>query len=284
MKMDKLLVKKKFDISLSGWKAAGRVLTIAGLLVILLFPVTKALAFSGTGCEGDCTKCHSLDNQEVKEIFQNMKIPQAEVLKIQISPIKGLWEVSIDNKGNRGLFYVDFSKKFLLPGPIIEIKTGTNKTTEQVAKLQPTKKVDFSKIPLQNALVMGDKKAPLKFVIFTDPDCPYCGKLHEELAKLAQERTDISFHILMFPLMMHKDAYWKSKSIVCNKSLKMLEEAFAHKEIPKTECNTKEIDNNIKLGESLGITGTPTIIFPDGRVHTGFLTAKQVLEFMQEKK
>jgi thiol:disulfide interchange protein DsbC len=83
---------------------------------------------------------------------------------------------------------------------------------------------------------------------------------------------------------MHKDAYWKSKSIICERSLKMLEDSFAHKEIPRKECDAKEIDDNIKLAQDLGVSGTPTIVFPDGRVHSGFLTAQQLVEVLFGKK
>jgi len=235
-------------------------------------------AFSPTGCEGDCVKCHSLSKPEVKTILQNMKIPHTDILQIQMSPVKGIWEVSIDDKGKKGLFYVDFSKRHFLLGPIIEVKSGLNKTMEQMSKLR---KVDFAKIPLNTPLVLGNRLAPQKVAVFTDPDCTYCGALHKEMEKVVKERKDIAFYIILFPLRSHKDAYWKSKSIVCNQSLKMLEDAFARKEIPRTDCDTKEIDANIKLAESFGITGTPTMVFMDGRVHTGTLPASQLITLIQ---
>jgi thiol:disulfide interchange protein DsbC len=100
------------------------------------------------------------------------------------------------------------------------------------------------------------------------------------MEKVLKERKDIAFYILLFPLAMHKDAYWKSKSIVCNRSLKMLEDAFAKKEIPQPECDTKEIDANMKVAEALGITGTPALVLPDGRVHTGMMPAKELIDFI----
>jgi len=100
------------------------------------------------------------------------------------------------------------------------------------------------------------------------------------MEKVLKERKDIAFYILLFPLAMHKDAYWKSKSIVCNRSLKMLEDAFAKKEIPKPECDTKEIDANMKVAQALGITGTPALVLPDGRVHTGMMPAKELIDFI----
>ena len=100
------------------------------------------------------------------------------------------------------------------------------------------------------------------------------------MEKVLKEKKDIVFYILLYPLAMHKDAYWKSKSIVCNRSLKMLEDAFAKKEIPQPGCDTKEIDDNLKVAEALGISGTPALVLPDGRVHTGMMPAKQLIDFI----
>jgi thiol:disulfide interchange protein DsbC len=127
-------------------------------------------AFDKTGCEMDCQKCHTITTQDVMEILKSLKAPDTEILKIQASPLKGLWEVSINNKGRPGLIYVDFSKAFIVSGSIVEVKTGKNKTMERLTVLQESRRVDFSKIPLNQALVMGDPISPKKAVVFTDPD------------------------------------------------------------------------------------------------------------------
>jgi len=248
--------------------------------VFFQFTSNGAQAFDKTGCEMDCQKCHTLTNPEMKEILKDLKAPEAEILKVQSSPVRGLWEVTINNKGKPGLFYVDFSKKFIVSGSIIEIKTGQNRTRERVTKLQEDRRVDFSKIPLSSGLVMGDAASSKKVAVFTDPDCNFCEKLHKEIQKVLQEKKGVAFYIFLYPLAAHKDAYWKSKSIVCSRSLKMLEEAYARMDIPKLECDHKDLDSNIKLAESLGITGTPTLVLPDGRMHTGMMPAKQLLDFI----
>lgn len=250
-----------------------------GLLTLTLTS-TSTYSFDTNGCQGDCTKCHSLSNQEVDDVLKKMNILDAKVMDIQLSPVKSLWEISIENKGKRGIFYVDFSKKYLLLGPIIEVATRSNKTSARLEKLEEGKRVDVSGIPLNNALVMGDTNASKRVIVFTDPDCPFCAKFHVEMKKILQERADIAFYLKLYPLNIHKDAYWKSKSIVCNKSIQMLEDNFEKKAIPKTDCDTDEIDDNIKLAESLGITGTPTLILPDGRVYAGMLPAGKLIELI----
>ena len=266
-----------------------RFFILGGIMVFFSFALFQMnsgglQALDKTGCEMDCQKCHSMTNQEAEKILQNLKIPEAEILKVQSSPVKGLWEVSFLNKGKLTLVYVDFSQSFILPGPVVEIKGGKNKTQERLAKIQESRRVDFSKIPLNQALIMGDALAPHKVAVFTDPDCNFCEKLHKEMKQVLQERKDIVFYILLYPLSFHKDAYWKSQSILCNRSLKMLEEAYAQKEILRLECDSKEIDANIRIAEALGITGTPTLVLPDGRTHAGTLPANQLMDFIQGRR
>jgi protein-disulfide isomerase len=144
--------------------------------------------------------------------------------------------------------------------------------------------IEFSKIPLDGALVMGNLGAPIKAVVFTDPQCPYCAKFHREMEEVIAQRTDVVFYIILFPLPNYKDSYWKAKSILCNKSLKMLQDSFAEKRIPRTECDPKEIDLNIRLARDLEIRGTPTTIFADGRVRSGAISARELIELLEVKK
>jgi len=52
----------------------------------------------------------------------------------------------------------------------------------------------FSDLTKEHALVMGNPAAAKKAVVFTDPDCPYCLKLHAELKKIVAERNDVAFY------------------------------------------------------------------------------------------
>jgi thiol:disulfide interchange protein DsbC len=100
------------------------------------------------------------------------------------------------------------------------------------------------------------------------------------MKKVLARRKDIVFYLKLLPLKVHPDAYWKSKSIACSKSVKLLEENFEKKRIPRNDCTTMEIDNNMKLGEKYGITGTPTIILPDGSVYSGFTAADKLIKII----
>ncbi len=97
------------------------------------------------------------------------------------------------------------------------------------------------------------------------------------MKKVIEERKDIAFFIKMFPLPMHKGAYDKAKAVVCEKSLALLEDAYEKKEMPKSKCETTAVDDTMKLAENLGITGTPALIFPDGKIIPGAVDAKTII-------
>ncbi len=93
------------------------------------------------------------------------------------------------------------------------------------------------------------------------------------MKKVAAERKDIAFFIKMFPLPMHKNAHERAKTIVCEKSLKLLEEAFQGKQLPKPGCRSSVVDDNIALGKRIGVTAAPSLIMPDGRIVAGYRDA-----------
>jgi thiol:disulfide interchange protein DsbC len=248
---------------------------------VFLFMTRNSSAFSG--CEENCQKCHSLDDREVRLILDKMKAGDAKLLKVQMSPIKGLWEVALEEKGKRGVFYVDFSKKFIVAGgSIVEVNAALNKTKERLDELNKDRRINPAGIPLKDALVLGSDTAVKKVIAFTDPDCPYCAKLHQEMKKVVAQRGDIAFYLKLFPLKIHPDAYWKSKSITCEKSIRLLEDNFEHRPIPRVECEKTEPDDTIKFAEKNGISGTPMMILPDGSLYQGPVEADRLIRLIDD--
>lgn len=205
-------------------------------------------------------------------------------MNINETPVKGLCEIVFDNRGRIGVFYLSSDKNYLISGPLWKTADMFNMTMERITAVNDKKRIDVTKIPLQEAIILGESNATKKVIIFTDPECPYCAQLHQTMKKIVAKRKDIAFYIKFFPLNMHKDAYWKSKSILCNRSLQMLEDNFGKKEIPRTDCKTDEIDNSIKLAASLGISGTPAIILPDGRLRDGAMPEIELTEVIDGKR
>lgn len=136
-------------------------------LSVLILTCSARSVYAFDGCQEDCKKCHTINDNEVKVIFEKMKVPDAKIKKIQMSPVKGLWEVAIENKGQLGLLYVDFSKKYVVAGTIVEVNAAINKTQQRLDEL---KRIKPASISLKDALVLGSNTAAKKVIVFTDPD------------------------------------------------------------------------------------------------------------------
>lgn len=133
------------------------------LAAFMLSPLSYAHGFSNMG--EDCSKCHTLTKDEASTIVKTLN-PGLSVLDIKVSPLKALWEVTIATGSQKVIGYIDFSKQYLLMGEMLDIKDKKNLTRERLAEIN---KVDVSTIPLDDALVMGDKNAPYKVIVFDDP-------------------------------------------------------------------------------------------------------------------
>jgi thiol:disulfide interchange protein DsbC len=98
------------------------------------------------------------------------------------------------------------------------------------------------------------------------------------MKKIVEENEDYMFYIKLLPLKRHPVAVKKSKAIVCEKSVRLLERALDGKVLPEPTCETTEVDDNIELAEKLGISGTPMVILPDGGLLKGFRDAAQLMK------
>ena len=135
-----------------------------GIMVALVLPASYALSFSDK--EQDCSKCHTLKKDEAAILLKDLA-PNLSILDIRVNPVKGLWEVDMESGGRKGIAYVDFSKKYLFLGNVFDIAAKKNLTQDRLTEIS---RIDVSQIPLEDALVMGDKLAKYRVILFDDPD------------------------------------------------------------------------------------------------------------------
>ena len=114
-------------------------------------------------------------------------------------------------------------------------------------------------------LILGKKEAPVKIVIFDDPDCPFCRKALPMVKELYEKNPDkVAVFIRWFPLDFHPDARRKAEILACSKDYFRTKEKLIEGKDVKPDiknCNGKEIvDRDLELGYKLGVSGTPTFI------------------------
>lgn len=134
-------------------------------LILILFALACLGPEAIAAAKGD-----ALSPEEAKTVLNEL-IPDVKIIHVKQSPVAGLWEVGIEMKGKKAILYLDHTKKYVISpitrGELFDIKAKTSLTQESFQKIN---KVDVSKIPLKDALVMGDKTAKNKIIVFSDPD------------------------------------------------------------------------------------------------------------------
>ncbi len=244
---------------------------------VLALPVS-AFAMAQDGCgAGTCNECHSMSVSEAKDLLAD---GVEEVHRVDFAEMPGLFVVEAEKQGKKFPLYVDFSKQYVVAGNIIRIKDKQNVTAQRKSELN---RVDLSRIPMEDALLLGKADARTKVTVFTDPQCPYCKKLHAELKEVVKRDPDIAFYIKLFPLKSHPDAYRIAQSIVCSDSMALLEASLDGKKIPDPICQTGVVDQTLALVQDLGIRSTPTLVLPDGRVIPGYKKADALLTLLGSK-
>jgi len=200
--------------------------------------------------------------------------PKTQLSSVETTAIPGVYEVTM----GRNIAYVSEDTRYFMFGTLYDMKTSTDLTAN---KRELAARVDFSKLPLKNAIVIKNGNGKRSVAVFTDPDCPYCLQLHKELSGV----KDATIYVFLFPLDgLHPQASAKAKAIWCAKDKsKALDDWFLMGKLPDSESCDTPIDSNVKLGESFGINGTPTLIFKNGKLAPGTRSAADINKLLDEK-
>jgi thiol:disulfide interchange protein DsbC len=166
--------------------------------------------------------------------------------------------------------YLSDDFRYLVQGNITDLQSNTSLSSALLAKYP--RRVEVSRLELRDAIVFGSGERRL--YVFSDPDCPFCRQLQPELAKL----RNVTVYVFPYPLtVLHPNAAIAAKTIWCQQDRADAWNAYVmqHVALESRDCETP-IERNLAVGQALGIKGTPTMLFPDGTVVSGFETAERI--------
>lgn len=169
------------------------------------------------------------------------------------------------------VFYTDQAVSYVMMGRLIDAKTRQDVTQARRDELM---KVDYAKLPLDQAVRLRHGRGTRQFVTFEDPNCPYCRKLHSDL----QAMKDVTVYVFLYPILS-PDSFEKAKNIWCAKDRAAAWNAamLENKSPPPAAADCKHpLQQNLQLGQRLGVSGTPTLIFQDGSRMPGASSADEI--------
>jgi thiol:disulfide interchange protein DsbC len=185
----------------------------------------------------------------------------------------GLYEVVVD----ADVLYVDERVNYLVAGNAFDLRTKENLTAQ---RKEDVVRVDFKTLPLQLAVktVRGDGTRVL--AVFEDPNCPYCKRFEKDIAGLG----NTTIYTFLYPILSRDvsaadDSYPKSRAIWCapDRTAAWSQLMLEGKRLAAADNSCKHpLDEILALGQKLHITGTPTLLFTDGRRAPGAIPIDEV--------
>lgn len=197
---------------------------------------------------------------KLSQQYLNVKITD-----LKATEMKGLYSGTLEKQ----VVYVNEDAQHLFVGSMIRLKDKRNLTRDLVMNQNV---VDFKKLPFQDAIktVRGTGKHQL--AVFSDPNCPYCKKLDSELASL----KDVTIYTFMYPIK--SQSIVPSRKVWCSPNKDYAWKSLIQNAVQPTasaDC-INPIERNLALGKSLGLEGTPVIIFSNGFKATGAYPAQEI--------
>ena len=189
---------------------------------------------------------------------------------IKVSPISGISMVQVENGP---LLYVYNDGEFFFDGDLYQVGKGRFINLKEQA-LAAVRKDLLAEIPLDEMVVFSPQTTVKGVInVFTDVDCGYCRRLHKEVPDLNAMGIEVRY--LAFPRAgLGSESYQKIASAWCaDKPPQALTALKNGKKIAQNVCADNPVAKQYKLGQQMGVNGTPAIVLADGSLIPGYRPA-----------
>ena len=195
-------------------------------------------------------------------------LPGVTVDGIRPTPVEGLYAVTAGPR----IYYMSGDGENLIRGDFFDLKSRENLTDTHVAGVR---RKALEELGDENTVTYAPEDTKHTVTIFTDIDCPYCRKLHQEMADY--NAAGIKVRYLLYPRAgIGSPSYDKAVSVWCADDRNAaMDKAKKMEEIESKRCNNPVADH-LALGEVFGIRGTPAIVLEDGEVIPGYVNAERL--------
>ena len=200
---------------------------------------------------------------------------------IEPGPVPGLYEVRYRSQQGVQIIYVDASGNFVIQGKIYDARADFRDLTEE--RLRKLNAIKFESLPLDLAVKIqrGDGKRVL--AMFSDPYCPACRQFERSLAQV----DNVTIYVFMYPVIRpenidHSRMVWCS----ADRAKAWLELAAAPKpKVPNAPKSCGDpVDKVLKLGRSLAVNSTPTLVLANGERVSGGLAPEDLKELLDQPR
>lgn len=203
--------------------------------------------------------------------------PGITVTSVEPSVIPGLYKTLI---GDGPLVYATPDGKHFIAGEVFEVSLGKIvNLTDQERNVERAKAI--AGIDKKDTIAFSPKGAVKKVMyVFTDVDCGYCQLLHSKIAEYNDLGIEVRY--LAYPRAgIPSKSYNKIASAWCAKDRNdALTKLKSRQEIPENVCADNPVAAQFALGQKIGLSGTPALVFEDGQLIGGYVEPARLVEMI----
>ncbi|MBK5931528.1 DsbC family protein [Halochromatium salexigens] len=220
------------------------------------------------------TALSASEAQTIREALAKV-LPDAKPTSVQPTPIDGLFQVEIGPQ----VMYMTGDGRYLIDGAIVDLETRENlaDAAQNKARLRA-----INALGEDEMIVFEAPNAEHEITVFTDIDCGYCRKLHQQIDAYAAE--GISVRYLFYPRTgVDTPSYDKAVAVWCaDDQQAAMTEAKNGQPVQSRDCN-HPIERHMELAELMGIRGTPAIVLDNGQMVPGFVEPKRLAQVLEQQ-
>ena len=206
-------------------------------------------------------------DQRVRSALQKLD-PDFKPDYIGAAPFPGFREVLVAGQ----VLYVSDDGRYLMQSQPYDIQ---NKAPVSSQGLLAYRRKLLESAPRGERIVFAAPNAKHTISVFTDIECGYCRKLHQDIAEL--NRNGITVEYLAFPRMgLGSKDYTDMISVWCAADRKQALTAAKNGQPVAARSCTNPVAMQYTLGQQMGVNGTPAIFAADGTQLGGYVPPAQL--------
>lgn len=203
------------------------------------------------------------------------RIPGTRPDELRPSPIPGIYELT------RGtdIAYVSADGKYAITGDLYDLASNDDLTEKHRRDLRVKA---IAAVPESQMVIFGPADPKYTVTVFTDLDCPYCRKLHGQIAEY--NRLGVRVRYLFYPRSGPNTLSWtKAEQVWCSTDRKdALTRAKLGQELKTKPCADNPVARTYALGKDFAIEGTPAIIMADGELLPGYVPPDVLVQHLKD--
>ena len=215
----------------------------------------------------------SASQDNIREGLKNILPDGAVIELIEPSPIPGIYAVYY---GDLQPIYVTQDGSFFIYGDIYKINVNSisNITEKSIAE---RRKLLLQNIPSEELISFKSSNEQFSVIVFTDVDCGYCRKLHNQIDEY--NSLGISINYAAFPRSgLGTSAFTKMVGAWCSNNPKdSMTKLKNNLTLDISFCENQPVSKQYIIGKKLGVDGTPSFFSMDGEMFPGYIEPEELL-------